>query len=333
MTNLPTFDLTAYPEVDAALTEYINALQAGFGAELAAVYALGSLSTANYIPGWSDVNGVIIARQGDPKLLRTRARVVRDAILEKHPEWNKLLFTNCILVETLKNVTWHTQPEGWGLIDLTNLIEDGLLLWGQELRDDLELPVLEEVRAYQVWDLVRVIEAAQVGLPLPWRAPKGSEWDYYRAYPLHTVDWLVYSTRVLLTWDKGRAGSKSEAVNHYIEEYHGPWEPVLLQADALRRTGSLESLTPDIQDLFVGQTPSLFEWMVKRLLGILLLPTDMAQAAANLRRWLERAAVVPLQTGLPYDTFLPGRLGERVKSDDPNAPDVFIPKRKPWLKK
>jgi hypothetical protein len=128
------------------------------------------------------------------------------------------------------------------------------------------------------------------------------------------VDWLIYPTRVLLSWDKGRVGSKAEAVNHYIEEYHGPWEPALLQADTIQRSGDRELLTAPILTSFVGQIPDLFAWMVKRLLGILFLPDDITLAAHNFRRWLARDPDLP-----------PARPGETY--------EIFIPNRKPWLKK
>lgn len=302
---------TAYPQVNTALTEYLAALRAGFGDELLSVYLLGSLSTSSYVPGWSDVNGVAVVKQGDPAQLQARIQVIRQTVLDAHPQWSRLLFACCVPMATLRQTNWRNQPEGWSLLDLTNLVEDGLLIWGQEIGYDLERPTLEELRAGLVAELARQLESPA---PLPRRAPRGDEWNSYRQSPTQIVDWLIYPTRVLLTWDKGRVGSKPEAVNHYIEEYHGPWEPVLLQADTLRRTGSLDALTPETLMALAGQTPGLFEWLVKRLLSILFLPPDLADAGRNLRRWLERDPSLP--RARPGQTY-----------------DIVIPDRKPWLRK
>ncbi len=312
---------TAYPQINQALDKYLDALQSEFGDELLSVYALGSLSTHSYVHGWSDVNGVVIVKQGDQ--VHARAQAARQAVLAAHPEWRDWLFACCIPAGALKNVAWQNHPPGWGLVNLTNLVEDGLLIWGQEL-EELERPTLEALRAYLIWELINVLEVSPTeaslfwektysrGLPL--RAPQGGEWDYYGQHSTQVVDWLVYPTRVLLTWDKGRVGSKTEAVNHYIEEYHGPYEPVLLQADTLRRTGPLDTLTPETLATFAGQAPGLFEWMVKRLLSILFLPVRLEDAAHNLRRWLEHDPTLP-----------PARPGQTY--------EILIPDRKPWLKK
>ncbi len=329
---------TAFPEIDAALTEYLRALEREFGDELLSVYLLGSLSTGSFIPGLSDVNGVIITRQNNAHQLGAQVRATCQALLASHPDWQRWLFTGCISADALKNTTWENHPLGWGLVDLTNLVEDGRLIWGQELAEATQRPTLEELRAFLVWELAGVIESSASGPPLPLRAPTGAAWDHYRQHPLQVLDWLIYPARMLLTWNKGRVGSKSEAVNHYIEEYHGPWEPALLQADTLRRTGNLALLTPETLALFAGQAPSLFEWAAKHLLTILRLPSQMATAAHSLRRWLERdLTLAPPQPGAPYDTFVSGGVGERTsptQSNDPHQPpDTFIPSRKPWLRK
>lgn len=306
---------TPCADVNEALSEYLAALEREFGAELLSVYLLGSLSTGSYTPGWSDVNGVIITREDEVTRLETRL----DRTLQTVPAPRRLLFDSIVPQAALQREHWHNYAAVWGLINQTNLVEDGLLIWGAELRDELERPNLEELRAYQISELVTLME----GLALPWhktprrglplREPTADEWNYYHQHPTRIVDWLVYPTRVLLAWDKGRIGSKSEAVNHYIEEYHGPWEPVLLQADTLRRAGALELLTAETLALFSRQTPGLFAWVVKRLLTILFLPGDLPEAARNLRRWLEGDPTVHVP-----------RRGETFQ--------IFIPNRKPWLK-
>lgn len=306
---------TPFADVNEALQEYLAALEREFGAELLSVYLLGSLSTGSYVPGWSDVNGVIIIHAGEVNQLEMRL----ERILQTVTAPRRLLFDCIVPYAALKRENWQNYAAVWGLINQTNLVEDGLILWGAELRDELERPNLEELRAYQISELVRLMEGAALpwrktprpGLPL--REPTADEWNYYRQHPTEIIDWLVYPTRVLLAWDKGRIGSKSEAVNHYIEEYHGPWEPVLLQADTLRRAGALELLTAETLALFSRQTPGLFEWVVKRLLTILFLPDNLPEAARNLRRWLERDP-----------SLQPPRRGETYQ--------IFIPNRKPWLK-
>lgn len=330
-------DLTSYPDVKAVLDDYLAALQGEFGDQLLAVYLLGSLSTNSYVPGWSDINGVIVTGPAEPAQLTARARAARQAVLQSHPAWQASLFACCIPVETLRNTAWHDQPDCWSLVDMTNLVEDGGLLWGQDLRAELLLPNLEQLRACLVAQLIELLEASQAAgrRAFPLRAPDRGEWEQYCQHPRELVDWLIYPARWLLTWDKGRVGSKTEAVNHYIEDYHGPWEPVLLQADTLRRTGSLDALAPSTLAVFAEHTPGLFEWMLKRLLSILVLPDDLAGAAQHLRRWLERDPSLPRVPGLPYDTFAPGEMGERVdrpQSPPDQPPDVFIPHRKPWLR-
>jgi len=333
---------TNFTEVDSALNEYLLALQAELGDKLLAVYLLGSLSTDSYLPDWSDVNGVIVV-QGDLAELDARVEATQQALLTAHTEWQAMFFTHCLSIDTLKNTSWKNHPPNWGLIDLTNLVEDGKLIWGKEIRNELERPNLEALRAYLIWELVKRLEsslhtpgASRTSLPL--RVPTSTEWDYYRQHPAQIIDWLIYPARILLAWDKGRIGSKTEAVNHYIEEYHGPWEPVLLQADTLRRTDNPTILTPETLIFFAQQTISLFEWLIKRLLSILLLPDDLTEAAHNFRRWLERDPdLARPHTGAPYDTFVPGSLGERIsplesEQSDPSS-EIFVPKRKPWLNK
>lgn len=306
---------TPFADVNESLKEYLAALEREFGAELLAVYLLGSLSTGSYTPGWSDVNGVIVVRAGEVNQLERRL----ERILQTVTAPRRLLFDCIVPQAALKRENWQNYAAVWGLINQTNLVEDGILIWGTELRDELERPNLEELRAYQIGELVNLLEGAALpwrktprrGLPL--REPTADEWNDYRRHPTEVIDWLVYPTRVLLAWDKGRIGSKSEAVNHYIEEYHGPWEPVLLQADTLRRAGALDLLTPEMLALFSRQTPALFEWMVKRLLTILFLPDTMPEAARNLRRWLARDPA--LRAPRRCEPF-----------------QLVIPNRKPWLK-
>ncbi len=307
---------TAYPKVNAVLDEYLAALEREFGAELVAVYLLGSLSTGSYVLGWSDINGVMIAQPDDITQLEARLQNVTQ-------NFNTPPFTCLVPRAALEKAHWQTYNDRWGLINQTNLVEDGILIWGQELRDALERPNLEELRAYQIEQIIQLLEAAPGkkatawqksewrGLPV--REPRSEEWNYYRQHPTEIVDWLIYPARILLTWDKGRIGSKTEAVNHYIEEYHGPWEPILLQADTLRRAGAIELLTPETLTLFSRQTPGLFEWVVRRLLTILFLPNEWAEAARNLRRWLARDPTLPRPR--PGETF-----------------EILIPNRKPWLR-
>ncbi|MBN1890838.1 MAG: hypothetical protein JW850_22775 [Thermoflexales bacterium] len=323
---------TDYPEVNTLLEAYLTALQREFGDELLSVYLLGSLSTGAYVPGWSDVNGVSVVRQGEPSQLGTRAQAASLAALSAQPAWRKPPFSCCLPAAALNNTSWQNQPEGWGPAELSNLVEDGVLVWGEEIRDELARPTLEQLRAYVLWKLANLLQAPQLSLPL--RMPRGGEWAYYHQHPTAVVDQLIYPTRVLLTWDTGRVGAKSEAVNHYIEEYHGPWEPVLLQADTIRRAGFYEALTPETVAFFAAQVPSLFEWVVKRLLSILLLPDDMSQAASAFRRWLAgQPQFSPAYQGQPYDNLTPGALGKRTRPTGPGeAGELFVPNRKPWLR-
>lgn len=329
---------TDYPEVNTLLETYLAALQREFGDELLSVYLLGSLSTGAYVPGWSDVNGVSVIRQGEPAQLRARAQAASLAIVSTQPAWRGRVFSCCVPAAALDNTSWQDQPEGWGPAELSNLVEDGVLIWGEEIRGGLQRPTLEQLRAAVLDQVATLLEAPP--FPLPLRMPKGGEWAYYHQHPTIVVDQLIYPTRVLLTWDNGRVGAKSEAVNHYIEEYHGPWEPVLLQADTIRRAGFHEALTPETVAFFAGQIPSLFEWVVKRLLSISLLPTDTSQAAASFRHWLaNQSQLPPAYQGRPYDNLTPGALGELVHPSGPVQPgeageakDLFIPNRKPWLR-
>jgi hypothetical protein len=295
---------TPYSHINQALAEYIAALHAQFETDLTAVYLLGSLTTDDYVPDWSDVDGlVVLARRG----LDTEGKVeAAHGVKDPHPfdrlrassnplpegEGTRIiptLFTTAYTVSELRQPDWRTNP--LGMVNMLALMEHGRLVWGTDIRHLLIVPSYPSVRAYVVNDLARLIR--QQPRELPVRIPRGVGGKAYAGRSQEIVGWLFYIARTLQLLETGQSGSKASAVAHYLAHHHDHWQVWLRWAEAYRYLEGRPPLTSSERRALALAVQDFF-WEVVNyvLLGLghdpETLTTDEAVLAA-LDGWLRAA--------------------------------------------
>ena len=219
---------TPYPDTNAALSRAINRLQAQYGLDLTAVYLLGSLEMDDYVPDWSDIDGlVVLARPAEPLSEEAEAEGVK-------------LHLPVYTLAQLRQPDWRTNP--FGMYGMLALMEYGRLLWGTDIRHLLIVPGFPSVRAYMVAEIARVIRERPLDLPV--RAPQGVGGPRYQDKSVELVNWLFYPARVLFILETAHVGSKTMAVEHYTRHHFDAWEVWLRWADAYRHLSDRPPLTP-----------------------------------------------------------------------------------------
>lgn len=241
---------TPYPDVNAILERYVAEISQEFGLDLTAVYLLGSLTTDDYVPGWSDIDGLIVLARpladAAEREAAARSRAVPHPLAsppaggEGERGGTPTLSFPIHTLSALRQPDWRTNP--LGMVSLLMLVEYGQVLWGTDIRHMLIVPRFPSLRAYLIQEMANIIRDRPRDLPV--RAPKGVGGPAFKDKSIELVNWLFYPARLLMMLETTRTGSKTMAVRHYSVHHFDSWEVWLRWAEAYRRLPERKPLTP-----------------------------------------------------------------------------------------
>jgi hypothetical protein len=130
---------------------------------------------------------------------------------------------------------WDENRLGWFVLQLMR--ERGIVLWGEDLRQEIPPPRREDL-------LADLQSACKSGL------------EHGRGGSAKSADWLLTAARCLYWLRRGELSSKSAAADWAYAHAEGEWRELLPQAKELRAD---PSMTGDVMQWLDGLTPAIRE--------------------------------------------------------------------------
>lgn len=227
---------TGYSEVDEILQNYMEQCQTTFPDKIRAIYLLGSLAYGGFIPGWSDIDGIIVLKCAVTKGLHDKYKEIIERLEKFFPRWKRKLFIDQLLSETELYST-DIYSSDLGLVNLVSLLETGKLIYGKDVRSKIKPPPKELLNRYMIKELIeKILEYRADRLPLTADISEKDE-EIYRDNPSHIIAWLFYPTRTLYTLETSKIRSKEEAVRHYISKHKDEYVEFLSKGLEYRKKG------------------------------------------------------------------------------------------------
>jgi len=219
------------------------------------IYLYGSLVLNDFKPGWSDIDILVLTRQsiGEPEASQLLG--LRQTMQAEEPEnpyyrsfEGAMLSLDGFLEQTADTVIcWGTSGQrltnryALDSFCMAELLEYGILLWGEDVRARFSAPSLEQLRA----DVQTHYEAIRRCAGDPGRS-------------MYSFGWLLDISRCLYTLRTGTVIAKTAAAEWALEEGLCPVPKALEKALSIRKEplryracdemlDSAQSLGPDIQ--------------------------------------------------------------------------------------
>jgi len=227
---------TGYAEVDEILYSYIRQCHNTFLDEIRSIYILGSLAYGGFVPGWSDIDGIIVLKCAVTKGLHEKCKEIIGNLESVFPKWKRKLFIDQLLSET-ELYSNEIYSNDLGLVNLVSLLETAKLIYGEEIRSNIKPPPGELLNRYMIKELIeKILESRVDRLPLTADISK-KEAAFYRNNPSHVIAWLFYPTRILYTLETGKVRSKEKAARHYISKHKDEYVEFLSKGLEYRKKG------------------------------------------------------------------------------------------------
>ncbi|MGE5559204.1 MAG: aminoglycoside adenylyltransferase domain-containing protein [Bacillota bacterium] len=225
------------PEINLTLELFLSKLESILKNQLTAVYLHGSAVFEDLAPGYGDfdflaVVGEDLSHEVQEKLLDFR-KVLRSSNLGIYARMLEGEFlSRRMLKKGVKGrgVYWGTREErrseessldGFSMLVL---ITRGMLVYGTDIRNEISYVPLAELINSVRHHIKNIRENS--------RSTDGG---------VHSVEWLLMASRMLLWVKEGKLSSKSEAASWAYENCTGGWKKLLPQAVKIRKNPSLAS--------------------------------------------------------------------------------------------
>ncbi|MBE0513277.1 nucleotidyltransferase domain-containing protein [Candidatus Bathyarchaeota archaeon] len=145
-----------------ALRELVSDIEAKHSAEVKAIYVGGSVARGDFIPGRSDIDVYVVLRGGDKnefqKLLEAEARRIEAKHFEDlKPVLDEVIGVTVTTVEEIRNGKSFL---GKGF-EYHNFVNSGKLLFGEDVKELIPKPTLEEERELARNALNQIYEMVQ----------------------------------------------------------------------------------------------------------------------------------------------------------------------------
>ena len=189
---------------EIVLRETIELAKSFFKKELVACYALGSLAHGGFCPLVSDVDiGIIVDDQNVHEIILT----IQNRVKETRLSLSDRLSIFWGSVNSLQNNNGGRFPP----LDKLDLIENGRLLFGKDVRSFLSKPTQNDL----------ILTGAHFALeylatPEKINDIKNPELLFDKGVR-HLTKMVLFPVRLLYTAQTGRMGHNEEAVNYYLE--------------------------------------------------------------------------------------------------------------------
>ena len=232
-------------EGHAILAEAVAAYQAALGPRLLAAYALGSLAHGGFSPLVSDVDlGLVLTdppTSDDPERLRLVAESVKAGGSALHERLS-------VFWGTPSTLRGEADGGRFPPLDRLDLVENGRLLAGEDVRAGLSVPdrgeLLVEGAAFALDFLGPGLDAPGRDSGLGSLAPAGETvmeeiLDPERLLaegPRHVTKIALFPVRFLYTAATGRVGTNEAAAAHHLAQDGAPGRPLVAAALTWRTT-------------------------------------------------------------------------------------------------
>jgi len=266
--------------------------------DLLAVYATGSATQGDYIPGSSDIDGIAV--------LREEWRSHCD-MPEVEIAWKRLEDAHAGTALQIQFLTLGQVRDTLPLVDIEAWHSSGCLVHGRDLRSEVPRPALDTLRL----DMTLLFLGRYGGplgrtLPYDWCSQECLE--TFLRHPSMVTLWIVYPARVLHTWNSGRSVSKTEAVRWYSTQHpdstsHWMREALAWRAEGFPRKEQLAaSWGPRIPELTHRFAESLEAYLAGSPRGLDVSPSGtfdqvMRRLAKTAARWLDSVPALERRRG------------------------------------
>lgn len=214
------------------------------GDTLLAVYATGSIAHGAYMPGRSDVDGlVILTEDWRDRCDRTLLDSALNRLQKLHSETNlQLQFAS--IQYMLKHMPF---------VDVVDWQTYGVLVHGTEVRGELPQISHEMLRLDMLLCFLdRYTGVCESGRILPYGWDAVSDGAIYSRHPSMLALWIIQPARIIYTWDTGAITSKGESVSWFKRRHPGPSSEWMQQVLAWREAGF-----PDTEQMVMGWGPQI----------------------------------------------------------------------------
>jgi hypothetical protein len=216
------------PQLNLTLELFLRTIERALGNRFVSVILYGSIVFDDLAPGYGDLDFLAVVEsdlsEPEEKLLIELRRPLRSGPFGVYATMLEGAFLPAAMLDPAvpgKALWWGTSGErSWSTNDMGPLVlhvirEMGQLIYGEDLRGRIP-PVL---RADMVSDVRRFLDSCR---------RHGKEGN------LHTIDWLLTTSRLILWLKEGRLSSKSEAALWGGEHLRGEWKKHLARCRTLR---------------------------------------------------------------------------------------------------
>ena len=229
------------PAIKAVRRRVVDALEGC----AASIYIYGSLALGDFRPGWSDIDILVLTEKEITEGQAGRLVNLRQVMLEGEPrnpyyrsfEGGMLSLDAFRLGEKSRVVYWGTSGEritdsyGFDSFSMRELLESGILIWGDDVRDGLPRPTFDELRA----DVRRHYEAIR---------KYAGETD--RSF--YSFGWFLDISRCLYTLRTGGIIAKTAAGEWALKENLCPCADALARAVEVRKEPAKYREDPSVFD-------------------------------------------------------------------------------------
>jgi len=231
------------PQMNLTLELFLRMISDLLGHKLVSVVLHGSIAFDDLAPGYGDLDFLVVVDDDIPAAVcqqlielrgplrcgdyGIRAEMLEGAFLPRQM-LNPANSGRAFWWGTSGERPWESNQLGWFVLRVIR--RRGIVIWGEDVRHHIPAASHEDLinEARRACESIR--EHAQGGA-------------------LHSVDWLLTLSRLLLWLREGRLSSKSEAADWGYLHARGSWRELLPRAKQIR-------LSPALAD-----SPALGEWL------------------------------------------------------------------------
>ncbi|WP_105616473.1 nucleotidyltransferase domain-containing protein [Vallitalea okinawensis] len=202
------------------------------GNNISAIYLFGSVALGDFKSGWSDIDILCLTKFPIADKQANTLVSLRQSLLEKDQEnqYFRLFEGGIISLNTFMNGTTETVIY-WGTsgqritdtyhfdsFSMYELISDGVLLYGNDIRAKLTMPTYEQLKE----DVVRHYEAIR-------------KYAVNTSRSIYSVGWLLDIARGIYTLQTGKVIAKTKAGEWALEKQICPIPETLSKAVQIRK--------------------------------------------------------------------------------------------------
>ena len=222
-----------HPQLNLTLELFLRIIKDFFREQLVSVILHGSIAFNDLAPGYGDLDFLAVVddnlsdeicqqlvelrkplRSGDYGIL---SKMLEGAFLPRRM-LNPANTGKAFWWGTSGERPWESNQSGWFVLHVIR--ERGIVIWGEDIRHEIPIASHENLMK-EVWMACKSIK------------------QHAQGGNLHSVDWLLTTSRLLLWLKEGRLNSKSEAADWGFTHANGSWRELLPQAKQIRLNPSI----------------------------------------------------------------------------------------------